>query len=244
MARVTANPSIVLVHGVQSSGLTWWRLRADLQDLGWQVQVVDLLGHGSRAAAGPADLTLEDLARDVLDQVSGPVDVLAGHSLGSIVALAAAGLAPDLCGQVVVEDPPGLSGALDLSAVAADIEASVRATRVDPAGMVEVLQQQNPGWARHDAENSVTNRLALDVDRVTRFLRTSRWDLPALVAGCPVPVGLLAATADSALVEPDRSALLDQLPADRVAVVASGHAIHRERPGLWLQHVLRFAEPT
>ena len=56
---VTANRSILLLHGVQSSQLTWWRLKADLQDVGWQVQVADLLGHGSRNAAGPADLTVE-----------------------------------------------------------------------------------------------------------------------------------------------------------------------------------------
>jgi len=45
---VTENRSILLLHGVQSSQLTWWRLKEDLQDVGWQVQVADLLGHGSR----------------------------------------------------------------------------------------------------------------------------------------------------------------------------------------------------
>ena len=35
---------------------------------------------------------------------------------------------------------------------------------------------------------------------------------------------------------------MDRLPADQVAVIASGHTIHRERPGLWLHHVLRFAD--
>jgi hypothetical protein len=32
------------------------------------------------------------------------------------------------------------------------------------------------------------------------------------------------------------------IPADQIAVVDSGHVIHRERPALWLHHVLRFAE--
>jgi pimeloyl-ACP methyl ester carboxylesterase len=31
---VTEKRSIVLLHGVQSSQLTWWRLKQDLQDLG------------------------------------------------------------------------------------------------------------------------------------------------------------------------------------------------------------------
>src|SRR5919112_6312861 len=112
MSGVRDRRSILLLHGVQASQLTWWRLRQDLEDLGWQVHAVDLLGHGSRHAAGPPSLTIDDLAQDVLAQLPGPVDVLAGHSLGSITALTVLGLAPDYCGRVVIEDPPGLAGTL------------------------------------------------------------------------------------------------------------------------------------
>ena len=239
---MTQQRSILLLHGVQSSQLTWWRIQHDLHDLGWQVHTVDLLGHGSQHAAGPDELTIEDLARDVLIQVPGPVDVLAGHSLGSIVALTLAGLAPSYCERLVIEDPPGLAGSLDLSKVAADVQESVRVARADPSGTVIALLEQNPVWSYRDADHSVQNRLILDVDRVTRLLRTNRWDLQRLVAECPVPVLLLAATTDSALIDPDRSVLMGRLPADQVAVIASGHTIHRERPALWLHHVLHFAD--
>jgi pimeloyl-ACP methyl ester carboxylesterase len=235
---------MVLLHGVQSSQLTWWRLKLDLQDLGWQVHAVDMLGHGSRHAAGPAELTVDDLAQDVLVQIPGPVNVLAGHSLGSIVALTLVGLAPEYCDRVVIEDPPGLGGSLDPGNVADGMEESVRVARADPAGTVVALLEENPMWSRRDAENSVKNRLMLDVVRVARLLRTDRWDLQALVQDCPVPVQLLAATDDSALTDPDRTALMNRLPADHIAVLASGHTIHRERPALWLHHVLRFAEAT
>jgi pimeloyl-ACP methyl ester carboxylesterase len=242
MAWVRDKRSIVLLHGVQSSQLTWWRLAQDLRDLGWQVHAVDMLGHGSRHAAGPGRLTIDDLARDVLAQIPGPTDVLAGHSLGSIVALTLAGLAPDYCERVVIEDPPGLAGSLDLGDVAASVEESVRVARADPAGTVTALLEENPVWSRRDAENSVKNRLMLDVARVTQLLRTDRWNLRELVEKCPVPVQLIAATQDSALGNPDRSALVDRLPPDQVAVIDSGHTIHRERPALWLHHLLRFAE--
>ena len=82
MAWVTEKRSIVLLHGVVSSQLTWWRLKPDLLDLGWQVSAVDMLGHGSRHAAGRGELTVDDLAQDVLAQIPGPVHVLAGHSCG------------------------------------------------------------------------------------------------------------------------------------------------------------------
>jgi esterase len=244
MAWVTEKRSIVLLHGVQSSQLTWWRLRQDLQDLGWQVHAVDMLGHGSRHAVGPDRLTIDDLAQDVLAQVPGPVDVLAGHSLGSIVALTLAGLAPEYCDRMVVEDPPGLAGSLDLHEVADGVEVYVRVARADPTGTVVALLEENPVWSRRDAENSVKNRLILDVVRVARLLRTGRWNLQALVHECPVPVLLLAATKDSALTDPEKSVLLDRLPSDHIAVIDSGHTIHRERPALWLHHVLRFAEAT
>jgi esterase len=244
MARVRENRSIVLLHGVQSSQLTWWRLKQDFHDLGWQVHAVDMLGHGSRHAAGPEKLTVDDLARDLLAQLPGHVNVLAGHSLGSIVALTLAGLAPEYCDRVVIEDPPGLAGALDLHDVADSVEEAVRVAHEDPTGTIRTLLEENPIWSRRDAENSVENRLALDVVRVAQLLRTGSWDLQALVAGCPVPLQLLVATEDSALLSPDRSVLMDRLPADHVVVIESGHTIHRERPGLWLHHVLRFAETT
>jgi esterase len=236
--------TILLLHGVQSSRLTWWRLEQDLQDLGWKVHTVDLLGHGSRNAAGPDDLTVEDLARDVLSQVPGPVNVVAGHSLGSVVALSMLGLVPDYCNRVVIEDPPAISRTPMEHDVVGRIEETVRATRADPAGTLQALLEENPVWCYRDAESSVKNRLNLDVERVVRFLRTTWWDVEDLVERCPVPVSLLAASQGSTLGEPARSGLINRLPAGQVAVIDSGHTIHRERPGLWLHHVLRFVETT
>jgi pimeloyl-ACP methyl ester carboxylesterase len=130
-----------------------------------------MLGHGSRHAAGPDELTIDDLAQDVLAQIPGPVNVLAGHSLGSIVAMTLVGLAPEYCDRVVVEDPPGLGGSLDPRNVADGVEEFVRVARADPAGTVRALLEENPMWSRRDAENSVKNRLMLDVVRVARLLR-------------------------------------------------------------------------
>jgi esterase len=242
MVNVTNTRTILLLHGVQSSQLTWWRLKQDLEDLGWKVHAVDLLGHGSRNAAGPGDLTVDDLARDVLSQVPGPVDVLAGHSLGSVVGLTVARLAPDYCARVIIEDPPAIAREPMEHGVVANMEEIIRATRADPAGTLPALLRENPVWSYRDAEYSLQNRLNLDVERVVRFLRSTWWDVEDLVERCPAPVSLLAATQGSTLAEPARSALMSRLPAEHVVVIDSGHTIHRERPGLWLHHVLRFAE--
>lgn len=232
---------MVLLHGVQSSRLTWWRIAQDLVDLGWTVHRLDLLGHGDRAGLGPESLSLEAMAADVVDQVPGPVDLLVGHSLGSIVALTALRLAPDYCRALVAEDPPGLARPGGLSEVTDRIVRVVEETRADPPAAGRAALAENPTWSLVDAENSVQNRLRLDVERVTTLLRTEPWDLPALVARCPVPVHLLIARRDSALLEPARATLVDLLPEDQVETIDGGHDLHRDRPGLWLHAFLDIA---
>ena len=117
----------------------------------------------------------------------------------------------------------------------------VAQTRADPPVARWLALEQNPAWSLVDADNAVQNRLKLDVERVTRLLRTEAWDLPSLVVRCPVPVHLLIATRDSALLEPARTAVLDLLPDDQVQLIRGGHDLHRDRPGLWLHTFLELA---
>ncbi len=209
--------------------------------MGWDVRALDLLGHGDRNVLSEGETTVDDLALDVAAQAPGPVDVIAGHSLGGIVGLTLAGLQSGYCRGVVIEDPPGLAGALDPRKVADSVRASVQAARGNPAEVTAELLNSNPLWSATDARHAVISRQKLNDQQVTRLLDSADWDLQQLVRECPVPVALLAADSDSALLDPDRSALMDMLPSGRTAIVRSGHSIHRDRPALWLQHVLDFA---
>jgi len=241
---VSPAPSVLLLHGVQSSHTTWWQAAADLGELGWRVTALDLPGHGGRSLAGTAAAWIEDLAADVLAQCDqGPYDLVVGHSLGAVVALAAAGREPSLGRGVLIEDPPALGeGGVDVMVVADEIERDVAAAHRDPAARLNAVLAENPRWSRRDAEQSVANCLSLEAASVVRALRASHWDLPALVEACRLPLHLLAAPpATSTLIGADRDALLRLLPADRVTVVESGHGIHRDRPALWLHTVLGFA---
>jgi len=241
-SRVRDEPTVLLLHGVQSNRTTWWRVGQDLADLGWRVLAIDMLGHGGRV--GPRTSTVETLANDVLDQVHGHrVDLIAGHSLGAIVALKVVALRQGRVRGVAIEDPPGANGTLDLDAVATELEAAVVRSREDPAAEVTRLLDSHPRWATDDARRLVASRCSLNVDQVGAFLRANHWDLPELVAASPVPVHLLAAAADeSALREPDRGTLLGALGPARVSQIAGGHCLHRDRPALWLNTVLTFAE--
>ena len=231
---------MVLLHGVQSSRLTWWRIAQDLDELGWKVHRLDLLGHGDRAGSGPELLSMEALADDVVAQVPGPVDLLVGHSLGSVVALTMLQRTPNYCTALIAEDPPGM-GPERLGEVIDGMVRVVAQTHADPSAARCLALEQNPAWSLVDADNAVQNRLKLDVDRVARLLRTEALDLPSLVVRCPAPVHLLLATRDSALLEPARTAVLDLLPDHQVELIDGGHDLHRDRPGLWLHAFLKLA---
>jgi pimeloyl-ACP methyl ester carboxylesterase len=231
-------PTVLLLHGAQSSRSTWWRAGQDLADLGWRVIAVDLLGHGGRV--GPRTATVETLANDVLDQVHGQrVDLIAGHSLGAIVALTVVLLRQGRVRGVLLEDPPGSNPAGSLDG---ELAAAVTRAREDGAGEAAALLAAHPGWAAGDARRMVQSRSALDVEQVATFLRTNDWNLPELVASSPVPVHLMAADErESALLEPDRSAVFEALGPERLSRIGGGHCLHCDRPGMWLQTVLSFA---
>ncbi|MDT7618111.1 MAG: hypothetical protein QOF00_5558 [Pseudonocardiales bacterium] len=239
MVRMDATRALLL-HGVGASRMTWWRATQDLTDLGWEVTAVDMPGHGARPAGSAR--TMPDLAADVLQQVGDlQVDVVVGHSLGAIVGLAAAALRPDLARAVLLEDPPGLGGAVNPRDVARDVAKRARRARRRPRAETAALLDEHPRWSLVDARNSTEASRAVDTDLVNAALQPDGWDLCRLVADCPVPVHLLAAGGpQSALIDPDRTALLAEL-ADRATVVDSDHCIHRARPGLWLTTVLGVA---
>jgi pimeloyl-ACP methyl ester carboxylesterase len=79
-------PLAVIVHGVNASSLTWWRVGPWFAENGWRAVAVDLRGHGASPRMRGGE-RLEDLAEDVYETVfeapgTNGADVLLGHSLG------------------------------------------------------------------------------------------------------------------------------------------------------------------
>ncbi|KPQ35574.1 MAG: putative hydrolases or acyltransferases (alpha/beta hydrolase superfamily) [Phormidesmis priestleyi Ana] len=93
-------PAVVLIHGFGASSIHW---RKNIPDLAknCRVYAIDLLGYGKSAKplpGQPLDYTFETWGRQVVDfcqQVVGSPAFLIGNSIGCVVAMQAAVMAPD-----------------------------------------------------------------------------------------------------------------------------------------------------
>lgn len=99
--RGTGRPPIFMIHGLGSSQNFYMSVISELKD--YRCVALDSYG-ASRSKSNGEDLTLEDLGRDVvglMDVLSVPKAVIAGHSMGGPMALWIAAAYPDRVAGVV-----------------------------------------------------------------------------------------------------------------------------------------------
>lgn len=91
-----ARPCLVLIHGAAHDRFVWQSMSGRLADTGLAVLAVDLPGHGASGGAPLPDIaSMADWLLALLEKVGARGTVsLAGHSMGSLVALAAAARLP------------------------------------------------------------------------------------------------------------------------------------------------------
>jgi pimeloyl-ACP methyl ester carboxylesterase len=88
-------PAVVLIHGAQNDHSVWALQSRALAHRGYAVLAPDLPGHGR--SGGPPLSTVEAMAAWVLallDAAGASRALLAGHSMGALIALEAAHIAP------------------------------------------------------------------------------------------------------------------------------------------------------
>jgi pimeloyl-ACP methyl ester carboxylesterase len=99
---IVATPVVVLVHGSMDRSAAFARLVGDLPDL--HTVRYDRRGYGRSVAAGVVDV--QGHVRDLIAVIDGRASVVVGHSLGGVIALAAAQQRPDLIGAVGAYEAP------------------------------------------------------------------------------------------------------------------------------------------
>lgn len=94
-----SRPRIALIHGVGLDGSMWGPLRGFLEPE-FDVQIIELLGHGTRGRIAAEGVTLAELAADVGEQLEPGTHVV-GFSLGALVAQHLARFRPELVASLV-----------------------------------------------------------------------------------------------------------------------------------------------
>ena len=246
-----ARGEVALLHGVMALADTWWRIGPALAARGWRVSAIDLPGHAGDARRDGA-LDLDALVDGAAARLDGPVDLLAGHSLGAIVALGLLARDPGTARAVVLEEPPG-PGSIDLAMLAAVIAQDAVAVRRDRTPLVARERETNPRWDSGDVERSVRGIEEADSEAIVAALNGPlRWDLAALLAGVDVDVATLVLAAPdaagrfpldegSALRGADRQAVCAAVGPGRFLELEGGHCLHRDDPQRWLEVVDAFA---
>ena len=100
---IATQPTVVFIHGVLNDHSVWGLQSRHFAYNGWNVLAIHLPGHGRSDGAPPA--TVEDAANSILallDAAEVKQAVLVGHSYGSLIALEAAGRAPDRVSRLVL----------------------------------------------------------------------------------------------------------------------------------------------
>ena len=252
-------PPLVLLHGVCRRWQDFGSVLATLNSR-WQTFAVDHRGHGRSSRADR--YLVADYVADAVAFVRGleQPPILAGHSLGALVALGVAAAVP--VRAIVLEDPPsaGFLDNIDGTAYATQFRAmrELAGSRqpVDRGGRpgaaeIRFADGTRLGDRRDAAALRFMARCLADLDpAVLTPVIERRWLIgcePFGMMACGVKCPTLLLVADAAqggmLPPDDATALAQALPdASRIDCPGVAHQIHGTRPDLYLQAVVNFID--
>jgi pimeloyl-ACP methyl ester carboxylesterase len=259
-----AAPALVIVHGATGSYASFLPLLPALAQHA-HVYAIDLRGH-NLSGRTPGAYQVPDYGRDVaafLRTVVGKPAVVAGHSLGGLVTAWLAASAPDLVQGIVLEDPPfyitqpprlettpfygfflflrdalrqhhARGGTLEeMVAFVGQLPVNDKQTMLEAAG-AEMVRLRAIELQRLDPEI---------LDPAIDGVILGEHEPDGLLAQIRCPIHLLAADADfgGAMDAQDVQHFITSAPHCSYAVLkGTGHGIHEERPGDYLQAVQHF----
>ena len=234
-------PTVVLVHGSLDRSSAFARVGRALTGL--TVVRYDRRGYGRSLAVGPAP-SFQTQVDDLASVVGGRPAVIAGHSLGGVIALAFAAQHPDQVHAVVAYEAPMPWLAWWPSNTAGGAATGAGATAEDAA---EVFMRRIVGDARWDAlpERTKAQRRAEGPALVAelRSLRPPN-EAPYDVDHLTMPV--LAAHGSRSRLHHQESAgrLAEQAPRGELAVIdGAEHGAHLSHPEAFAGLVQRVLAP-
>jgi pimeloyl-ACP methyl ester carboxylesterase len=242
----TADPPLLLVHGVTSNARVWWRVGPALAAAGRYVVAVDMPGHG-RTGSWRGRHRFSETAADVVALVravhldrSGLAVV--GHSWGAMVTahLPGAGLRPAV---LILLDPPALT-VEQLRALTLEATERPYPTVAEAA---EVVRATNPTWSEGDVHAKALALTEFDVDAVLAILvQNGEFDAGMAALRSPeaagIPAWLIRGDWTTGGLIPDSAvpAIEAQLGKDHVITIEGGpHSPQRTHPEATIAAILR-----
>lgn len=242
-------PAVVLIHGAQNDHSVWALQSRALAHRGYAVLAPDLPGHGR--SGGPPLSTVEAMAAWVLallDAAGAGRALLAGHSMGSLIALEAAHLAPQRVSGLAMLGatyPMRVSDAL-LEAARTEEDAAIEMVAAwSHASWLPGPSTAGPGASVINTARRLMQRMAARGAPqllLTDFAACNAYangEAAAASVACPT----LFVQGKKDMMTPPRSAqlLTGGIEHARVIGVDAGHAMMSEAPDAVLDALLRFA---
>lgn len=242
----TGGPVVVLIHGSGMNNTVWSLQNRFLAHRGVGVLSVNLPGHGR--SAGPPLPTVEALADwtvALLDAAGVERAMLAGHSLGALVALAAAHQAPERVAALALlgaADRMPVHPGLLAAAVAGEAGAIRMVVGWGFARRAHIGGSPVPGmWmlgaALRMMEREAPGVLGVDLGACDRFQ-----DAPRMAAAVACPTTVVIGTADRMTPPKAGRRLAALIPgAETVELPGAGHMMTIEAPEATARALLRAA---
>jgi pimeloyl-ACP methyl ester carboxylesterase len=218
---VDAERRALLIHGINGSGATWWRVGEALAADGWHVTAVDLRGHGDADRADGYSIE-----QYVSDLPGTDWNLVVGHSLGAAIGTVAAAR-PGFARSLVLLDPVLL--------VPADEVEAVRADQVSELGdSLDDIRLSRSHWDPRDQQAKFDAARRADRGMVdATFAQNQPWDLVATAQSLEVETLVIGADpAVFTFFPPELAARITTAnPLVRYVVVpGAGHSPHKDEP--------------
>src|SRR5450830_1993917 len=244
-----SQPTAVFIHGAQNDHSVWALQTRYFAHHGWNVLAVDLPGHGR--SLGAAKTSVEALARwilAVLDAAGAAKALLIGHSMGSLIALEAAYLAPDRISHLAMLGstyPMKVSPAL-LETALKDEQAAIDMVNIwSHSSIAQKPSFPGPGFYAMGGARRLKQRISqINPDQVfyTDFYACNAYangEIDAASVRCPT---LFIVGARDMMTPPKSTKLLTSTIAHgKLVTVDSGHELMAEQPDAVLDALLSFA---
>ena len=246
VATIGAGPTMILLHGIGSSGMSWMPVMTRLADL-YRLVIPDLRGHG-QSGQPEQGYHLSDYADDlerIIAWSGEPHPLIVGHSLGGLTAITWAKRHPAQASAIVLEDMP-LSGGVERAPM---LEGWSQLAAMSVDDVMAYYRQEFPHWSDDDrerrAEVITSTHPAVFSEMVELAMRGERIDYLAGLGSITSPILLIHGDFEGGGLVPAAGATgFASLGPNFGAVRIPGgsHSLHRESTEQFLEAMRVFLE--